>query len=188
MNDARITRITGAFGIACVALTFGQFPLWSRPGKTCGMSRFPRVIPQLVGIAAMTLVLSAAGAGAQTPVEPLSNVGSAIGMAVHRLQDNFGLSGSWSSPAFFDGKVRITPGGGVAWYPYGATASGDQDWVPFGHSRVVVESGHRVGRALEIVPGATHLFEESGTLGHVAELAGNWFAQHLRPATATRRG
>ena len=68
-------------------------------------------------------------------------------MAVHRLQDNFGLSGSWSSPAFFDGKARITAGGGVAWYPYGTTASGDQDWVPFGHSRVVVESGHRVGRA-----------------------------------------
>ena len=28
MNDVRIARITGAFGIACVALTFGQFPLW----------------------------------------------------------------------------------------------------------------------------------------------------------------
>jgi hypothetical protein len=28
MNDVRIARITGAFGLACVALTFGQFPLW----------------------------------------------------------------------------------------------------------------------------------------------------------------
>jgi hypothetical protein len=28
MNDVRIARHTGTFGIACVALTFGQFPLW----------------------------------------------------------------------------------------------------------------------------------------------------------------
>ncbi len=32
---------------------------------------------------------------------------------------------------------------------------------------------------LEIVPGATHLFEEPGTLERVAELAGNWFARCL---------
>ena len=34
---------------------------------------------------------------------------------------------------------------------------------------------------LEIVPGATHLFEEPGTLERVADLAGNWFAERLRP-------
>ncbi len=34
-------------------------------------------------------------------------------------------------------------------------------------------------KALEIVPGATHLFEEPGTLEQVAELAGDWFARHL---------
>jgi dienelactone hydrolase len=33
--------------------------------------------------------------------------------------------------------------------------------------------------SLEIVPGATHLFEEPGTLERVAALAGDWFAQHL---------
>ena len=32
---------------------------------------------------------------------------------------------------------------------------------------------------LEIVPGATHLFEEPGTLETVAALARNWFQQHL---------
>jgi pimeloyl-ACP methyl ester carboxylesterase len=32
---------------------------------------------------------------------------------------------------------------------------------------------------LEIVPGATHLFEEAGALERVAELAGNWFARYL---------
>jgi len=33
--------------------------------------------------------------------------------------------------------------------------------------------------SLEIVPGATHLFEEPGTLERVASLAGRWFADHL---------
>ncbi len=32
---------------------------------------------------------------------------------------------------------------------------------------------------LAIVPGATHLFEESGTLEAVADLAGDWFERHL---------
>jgi len=33
---------------------------------------------------------------------------------------------------------------------------------------------------LRIVPGATHLFEEPGTLDQVADQAGTWFATHLR--------
>jgi pimeloyl-ACP methyl ester carboxylesterase len=33
---------------------------------------------------------------------------------------------------------------------------------------------------LEIVPGATHLFEEPGTLEQVERLAGDWFVRHLR--------
>jgi putative phosphoribosyl transferase len=36
------------------------------------------------------------------------------------------------------------------------------------------------------VPGATHLFEEPGTLERVAELAGDWFARYLQPALSTR--
>jgi len=32
---------------------------------------------------------------------------------------------------------------------------------------------------LEIIPGATHLFEESGTLEQVAKLASDWFSLHL---------
>jgi putative phosphoribosyl transferase len=34
-------------------------------------------------------------------------------------------------------------------------------------------------KRLEIVPGATHLFEELGALEEVARLAGAWFARHL---------
>jgi hypothetical protein len=33
---------------------------------------------------------------------------------------------------------------------------------------------------LEIVPGASHLFEEPGALDEVARLAGDWFVCHLR--------
>jgi len=37
----------------------------------------------------------------------------------------------------------------------------------------------RCEKALEIVPGAGHLFEEPGTLERVTELAAGWFAEHL---------
>ncbi|MCW2721347.1 MAG: dienelactone hydrolase, partial [Pseudonocardia sp.] len=34
---------------------------------------------------------------------------------------------------------------------------------------------------LVIIPGATHLFEEPGTLEQVARLARDWFLRHLQP-------
>jgi putative phosphoribosyl transferase len=37
----------------------------------------------------------------------------------------------------------------------------------------------RCEKALEIVPGATHLFEEPGTLEQVSELAAAWFSEHM---------
>jgi putative phosphoribosyl transferase len=37
----------------------------------------------------------------------------------------------------------------------------------------------RAGRRLEVVPGATHLFEEPGALEEVARLAADWFAHYL---------
>jgi dienelactone hydrolase len=37
----------------------------------------------------------------------------------------------------------------------------------------------RCEKRLEIVPGATHLFEEPGALEEVARLAAGWFARHL---------
>jgi dienelactone hydrolase len=39
---------------------------------------------------------------------------------------------------------------------------------------------------LEIVPGATHLFEEPGTLEQVAHLAREWFVRYLSPETNAR--
>jgi dienelactone hydrolase len=45
-------------------------------------------------------------------------------------------------------------------------------------------------KCLEIVPGASHLFEEPGTLEEVARLAADWFTRYLTRAdqTATARG
>jgi pimeloyl-ACP methyl ester carboxylesterase len=39
----------------------------------------------------------------------------------------------------------------------------------------------RCVKRLDIVPGATHLFEERGALEQVAELAAGWFSAHLVP-------
>jgi putative phosphoribosyl transferase len=60
-----------------------------------------------------------------------------------------------------------------------------------GHDSTVIDLNRdamarmRTTVALEIVPGATHLFEEPGALEHVARLAGDWFGRHLiAPANA----
>jgi len=42
-------------------------------------------------------------------------------------------------------------------------------------------------KELRIVPGATHLFEEPGTLEEVARLARDWFQLHLRKSVTERR-
>jgi putative phosphoribosyl transferase len=39
----------------------------------------------------------------------------------------------------------------------------------------------RCEKALKIIPGATHLFEEPGALEEVARLAAEWFREHLQP-------
>lgn len=39
---------------------------------------------------------------------------------------------------------------------------------------------HRCEKEIVIVPGATHLFEEPGTLEQVASLASEWFTRHCR--------
>lgn len=56
-----------------------------------------------------------------------------------------------------------------------------------GHDEPVIELNEeakgrmRAARVeIEIVPGATHLFEEPGTLDQVQRLAGDWFVRHLK--------
>jgi pimeloyl-ACP methyl ester carboxylesterase len=42
-------------------------------------------------------------------------------------------------------------------------------------------------KELRIVPGATHLFEEPGTLEEVARLATEWFGWHLQPKSSSAK-
>jgi pimeloyl-ACP methyl ester carboxylesterase len=44
----------------------------------------------------------------------------------------------------------------------------------------------RCEKALRIVPGASHLFEETGALEKVANMAAEWFANHLEPMAQRR--
>jgi pimeloyl-ACP methyl ester carboxylesterase len=55
---------------------------------------------------------------------------------------------------------------------------GGLDDVVIGANRSAYRQLH-VERRLEIIPGATHLFEEPGALEQVAKLAGDWFVRHL---------
>jgi putative phosphoribosyl transferase len=47
--------------------------------------------------------------------------------------------------------------------------------------------GLRAEKAMEVVAGATHLFEEPGALEVVARLAGQWFTRHLASSTPRAR-
>ena len=44
----------------------------------------------------------------------------------------------------------------------------------------------RTTKAIEIVPGAGHLFEEAGTLDTAARLAAQWFKRHLPIGVVTK--
>jgi putative phosphoribosyl transferase len=57
-----------------------------------------------------------------------------------------------------------------------------------GHDQPVIELNRKARESLrcesrlDIIPGATHLFEEPGTLEEVARLAAGWFREHLSGA------
>jgi putative phosphoribosyl transferase len=55
---------------------------------------------------------------------------------------------------------------------------GGEDELVIGMNREAMEQ-LRAEKKLEVVPGATHLFEEPGKLEEVARLAAGWFVQHL---------
>jgi putative phosphoribosyl transferase len=64
---------------------------------------------------------------------------------------------------------------------------GGNDIPVIGMNRKAMEQMH-VEKELEIVPGATHLFEEPGALEEVARLAAGWFVHHLGSAPKTDAG
>jgi putative phosphoribosyl transferase len=59
---------------------------------------------------------------------------------------------------------------------------GGDDEPVIGMNRQALEKLRCREKKLVIVPGATHLFEEPGTLEEVARLAADWFSGHLVPA------
>lgn len=64
----------------------------------------------------------------------------------------------------------------------GVQLAGDLTVPPDARGRVVFAHGSGSGRSargLEIVPGATHLFEEPGALERVTVQARDWFLEHL---------
>ena len=58
---------------------------------------------------------------------------------------------------------------------------GGNDEPVIGMNRSALEQLRCSEKKLVIVPGATHLFEEPGTLEQVAEAAAEWFAEHFAP-------
>lgn len=63
---------------------------------------------------------------------------------------------------------------------------GDRDYPVLELNRIALARMRAVTR-LEIVPGATHLFEEPGTLETVAHLARGWFLGYLRDSAGQLR-
>ena len=55
-----------------------------------------------------------------------------------------------------------------------------------GEDEIVIDLNHQAlaelqcKKQMEIIPGATHLFEEAGALEQVARLARDWFSKYLR--------
>ena len=63
---------------------------------------------------------------------------------------------------------------------------GGDDWDVLQLNRNAL-SALRCKAELQVIPGATHLFEEPGTLEQVSRLAGTWFRRHLAHETAPRK-
>ncbi len=57
---------------------------------------------------------------------------------------------------------------------------GENDEPVIEMNRKAMEQMTNADVQLEIIPGASHLFEEPGTLEQVAQLAGQWFKRHLQ--------
>ena len=59
---------------------------------------------------------------------------------------------------------------------------GGDDEPVIGMNREALAKLKSPDKKLVIVPGATHLFEEPGTLEEVARIAAEWFSHHFKPA------
>ena len=64
---------------------------------------------------------------------------------------------------------------------------GGEDAPVIGMNEEAMAKMRRAEKELLIIPGATHLFEEPGTLEEVAKAAAEWFGQHLTGAEQVPR-
>jgi hypothetical protein len=81
-----------------------------------------------------------------------------------------------SGKVTLNGNLVISEGAqGIVLFAHG---SGSSEPV-IGMNETALQQLHGA-KKLEIVPGATHLFEESGKLEEVAKLAAEWFVRYLK--------
>ncbi|MGA2714735.1 MAG: dienelactone hydrolase family protein [Bryobacteraceae bacterium] len=64
---------------------------------------------------------------------------------------------------------------------------GDDQVVLRLNREAIADLPRETERRLEIIPGATHLFEEPGALDRVADLALDWFQKHLKAGPARQK-
>jgi hypothetical protein len=101
--------------------------------------------------------------------------GLSFGFNLHRFQDDFGMSLTAATPTIANDSLRITGGGGIAWYPYALGGNAEQTWLPYYHGRVVVEGGRRIeGTPLRLygVGGVIALFTPSRLSQDVVHVGG----------------
>lgn len=109
----------------------------------------------------LTIGYFGASTGAAAAIQTAATLGDAIGAIVSR-----------------GGRPDL------AW-PYLDKVTSPTLLIVGGNDDVVIELNQKAYqkinaiKQLDIVPGATHLFEEPGTLESVAELAANWFEKYL---------
>lgn len=63
---------------------------------------------------------------------------------------------------------------------------GGEDGIVIDMNREAYRELHSI-KEIEIIPGATHLFEEPGTLEQVAQLACDWFTEHLHESFSVQK-
>ncbi len=104
-----------------------------------------------IAIAAGALVLGAYDPEIDTALAPHS--GLCVGVGVQRLQDEFGLSVSVSTPRFLEDRLALTVVFGPGWYPdlrALPTSTDDQDfgaWSLYGHARALIDFSSRLAVA-----------------------------------------
>ena len=91
----------------------------------------------------LVVVTLTALAGGSARADDEARDGWAIGYALHRAQDDFGMGGSIATPRFAGDRLRLAIGGGGAWSPHAVTTDGEQDWAGYGEVRLVLEAGAR---------------------------------------------